>query len=285
MSISVLFGKRHEGLFRMASPSLVATAFVVAFFCSSNAQAVDSFFDVFIDLSESGQMVMQPVDSGGAFPFPPPPLDFPDIDLGVPGGATVDIEIVALSLVSSQPIIVGDPDPRDGAFQIDSFFDIAYEVNATDSTGTSTFNVDSFFDIAYSMLVIPGPPEILPNGDESRTFDTEILSMDLSGVSPIDLFGDPDFDFAIQLLPGSPSAPDGHVTVLKSPAPGGGDTFNVDSFFDVFVEISVNGGPLVSSTQDSQLRFQAQGSFTTPEPSSLLLGALASMGLLIRRKR
>ncbi len=285
MNNGVPFKKWSKGLLGMASKSLVAVVLTAGIFSSSNAQAVDSFFDVFVALSESGQVVMQTVDSG-EFPFPPPPLNFPDIETAAPGNQTIDIEIVALSLVSSSriPMNIGTPDPS-GSFQVDSFFDITYQVNATDSTGTTTNTTDSFFDIAVSMLVTPEAPVILPTGEESRGFATEILSVSLSESNPVPLSGAPDFDLAIQLTEGQATKSDGHVTVLKSPAGGGGNTYAVDSFFDVFVEISVDGGPLVSSLENSQLRFQSQNVTTiVPEPSSLLLGALASVGLLLRRK-
>ncbi len=68
-------------------------------------------------------------------------------------------------------------------FQVDSFFDISYVSNigssGLDGT-TATFQVDSFFDVFYE-IEFNNPP----GGD--RTVQTEILSMDLSGI-----FGDPD---------------------------------------------------------------------------------------------
>lgn len=63
---------------RGTSKSLVAAALLVALLSGGNARA-DSFFDIFVDLWDSGQVVMQPVNSDGAFPFPPPPLNFPDL--------------------------------------------------------------------------------------------------------------------------------------------------------------------------------------------------------------
>ena len=96
-----------------------AATLLIGILSGRNAHA-DSFFDIFVDLWDSGQVVMQPVE-GSAYPFPPPPLNFPD--LGAAGA--IDIELVSLSLRSSQPLVVSPPDPS-GQFVVDSFFDITY---------------------------------------------------------------------------------------------------------------------------------------------------------------
>ncbi|MDA1335030.1 MAG: hypothetical protein O2794_03390, partial [bacterium] len=103
-------------------------------------------------------------------------------------------------------------------------------------------------------LVLEGPV-VIKRGDEQtaptgeRTVQTEILSMDLRGISPI--LGQVRLGEA---LGGSdPQDPDdppcdprlgpgcsGGQTVLTDLGDG---TFNVDSFFDVWTELSVEGGP------------------------------------------
>lgn len=286
MNLRVPFTARKLGRFRVSSLAkrvtftfLVAATLLVGLAGSSNAQ-VDSFFDIWIDAWDSGQVVMQPVDSGGAFPFPPPPLDFPNVG----AGGAIDIEMVSLSLHSSGPSIVSPPDPTSGQFTVDSFFDIEYDITASNGNDPATHAIDSFFDIAYSMEVRPGPLQTLPTGEEQQTFDIELVSLSLTSVQPIDLTGDPDFDFAIQLVEGFDPGLDGHVTVLK--LAGGGNTFQVDSFFDIFVEISIDGGPPVSSLQDSQLRLAH--SAIVPEPSTfgmLAFGLLAALLFTKRRRK
>ena len=64
-------------------------------------------------------------------------------------------------------------------FQVDSFFDVSYAANIGSiglDGNTTTFQVDSFFDVFYE-ISFDNPP----SGGESRTVQTEILSMDLSG--------------------------------------------------------------------------------------------------------
>lgn len=280
----VPFTTRKTSLFRVSSLSspkrvtskfLVAVTLIVGLIPATTAHA-DSFFDIYVDLWNSGQVNMQPVQ--GAFPFPPPPLDFPDVGLG----GAIDIEMVSLSLQSSAPMVVSPPDPT-GNFTVDSFFDIVYDITATNGNDPPTHVVDSFFDIVYTMQVTPGQSEILPNGDESRTFDIELVSLSLSSSQPIDLTGDPDFDMAIQLREGFDPGLDGHVTVLKLAGPGG--NFQVDSFFDVFVEVSIDGGPPVGSLQNSQLRLESQNDVVVPEPSTCAMLAFGLVAFLLFAKR
>jgi len=235
---------------------------------SSHAEA-DSFFDVFVELSNTGQIEMTPADSDGAFPFPPPPLNFP---------TTIPIEMVSMSLTSSttQPMVIRPADPVTNTFIIDSFFDVYYEIDAKEPRSGATTSFDAFFDIDISMEVTPTAILLAPDGTETRSWDTEILSMDLSGTHPIELFGDPDFDLTFLAIEGHHDNTDGHVTVLKGP----GTPYQIDSFFDIFVEISVDGGATyLPSLEDSQLRLQA----SVPEPMTMTL--LAAGGIAAIRRR
>jgi hypothetical protein len=96
------------------------------------------------------------------------------------------------------------------------------------------------------------------------SWDTEIVSMSLSGNVP---------DVGPVLMQKSPTlASVGHVTVDDI----GGGLYHIDSFFDVFMELSVDGGanwiPATASTR-----------FTiVPEPAILTLLVLG--GLAVRRK-
>jgi len=265
---------------RAAARALAAVALAAALFSGNEARAnVDSFFDVFTELSANGAVVMAPVDSA-EYPFPPPPLNFPDVDL--PGAAPIDIEIVALSLASSGPVTVGPPDPSTGVFQVDSFFDIAYEINVTNGGGTVN-TIDSFFDVTYSMQVTPGEVRIDPGtGDETRSWDTEMIALSLSSSNPAGIFGDPDFDFSMRLAPGPGHKHHGHVTILKIAGGGGGGDFNVDSFFDIFLEVNANGGDFVLADEGA-LHVQSNLS-GVPEPASLALLGLGGFAILRRRR-
>ncbi len=100
-----------------------------------------------------------------------------------------------------------------GTTHVDSFFDVFVEIEIGGQGGGSA---DSFFDVFVEM-------EITDTGD--NTYATEILSM-----APIEGDG-----WILRLDPTQPAT--GSLSVFDE----GGD-YHVDSFFDVFVELSVDGG-------------------------------------------
>ena len=111
-------------------------------------------------------------------------------------------------------------------------------------------------------VILQGPVTTVVRGKGGATtgsWDTEILSMDLSG----DVGGIP---IEIRESPSLPSPGETRVEDI------GGGEFRIDSFFDVFTELSIDGGP-----------FQPQVNEATrmdlPEPG-LSLGVLSALPLL-----
>jgi hypothetical protein len=103
-------------------------------------------------------------------------------------------------------------------------------------------------------------------GNTTGTFNTEMLSMNLSGTSP---FG----PFMIRESPTLAST--GQTTVTDI----GGGLYQIDSFFDVFTELSIDGGASwMPSTGSAHVDLQS-----VPEPSVCLLGGLA-IGLLALKR-
>jgi hypothetical protein len=87
-------------------------------------------------------------------------------------------------------------------------------------------------------VTVSGPVSIVTYGkigNPTGTFQTEMISMSLSG----DVGGIP---VEVRESPSLPSAGQTTITDL------GGGQFQIDSFFDVFTEISVNGGPFEPQT-------------------------------------
>jgi PEP-CTERM motif len=143
-------------------------------------------------------------------------------------------------------------------------------------TAGGDWTVDSFFDITYRIdfQVNDGPVMeaigtgnahvvgTAPGGVEPRVFDMEMLEMNLSGEI------DPTTPF---LLRESPTESSTGVTTLTSL---GGGQYQIDSFFDIFTELSLDGGntwtPAVAQV---------------PEPSTFVLMTLAGLSALFLRRR
>jgi hypothetical protein len=102
------------------------------------------------------------------------------------------------------------------------------------------------------------------------TFDTEMLQMTLSGNSPLGPF----------MIRESPTRAS---TGKTSIADIGGGMYHIDSFFDVFTDLSIDGGNTWIPSSDS-VRVYLGG---IPEPASVLLvllGLVGAAGLIGRRR-
>jgi len=117
-------------------------------------------------------------------------------------------------------------------------------------------------------IILTGPVTVLTAGkvgNTTGTFDTEIVSMSLSGDSPMGII-------MIREDPSRSSVGSTTITDL------GGGLYHIDSFFDVFTELSPDGGnswlPSDSSTRMTLI----------PEPASLALIGLFTGGLWFTRR-
>lgn len=147
------------------------------------------------------------------------------ITAGMPAGTTIQIDPV-LDTFTNVVHIPGGNDGPGGEIQV---FDALLTMNMTGTGALGGF---------HRFIIMPVDVEIhtAPRnaGDPVQSFDAEIVS--LTG----QLFGDPDFDFLALSAGGFFGLPGpGGVTLTRTGGPG--TAFVVDSFFDVFYEVQIDG--------------------------------------------
>lgn len=183
----------------------------------------------------------------------------------------IGVEMLSMSVQPGPAVLDLGGEP----FAVDSFFDVFTMIDFSSSGaggpgagasgagepgGGEMFFVESFFDVFTELSVdggeswtahLPEVPVIVgirpiepmaPSGSSAGLFDTEIVSMSLSG----DVGGIP---VEIRQSPDLPSL--GQTTVTRV----GDGRYTIDSFFDVFTELRVEGAPGVASVAPGQLEF------------------------------
>jgi hypothetical protein len=150
------------------------------------------------------------------------------------------------------------------------------------------YRFDSFFDIFTEISPPNGPPVTLFGlgrvvftevAEATNTFTTEMLSMDLreSPTSPL----------MIRESPTKQSL--GRTTVRESPTKSG--TYQIDSFFDIFTELSLDGGltwtpASVLDNNGAIVPVPLEVSGPVPEPCTLIIWSLlGTLGIGVRSWR
>jgi hypothetical protein len=176
---------------------------------------------------------------------------------------------------SANPTLVTYSTPS-GQYRIDSFFDVFPEFQRfPEPTATE---VHSFFDIFTEIDLAPpgGAPVIrdttsqqsmrlngLPPGTPyPHVINTEMLQLDISG-------GGLPSGMRIRESPTLASL--GKTTILADTPSG---PYHIDSFFDVFTELSLDGGQTWTPS-DSAMHISGN----TPEPSSVMLALFGALAL------
>ena len=132
----------------------------------------------------------------------------------------------------------------------------ADELEQFESSLTATAVITSLqyglFDVEVP-LKLTGPVTTIVFGkadNTTGTFDTEIISMSLTG--DLSIPGGPTFPVMIQTAMDLPSPGQTTITDL------GGGQYHIDSFFDVFTEISVDGGPTILATAPARVELGSE---------------------------
>ncbi|MDD1713455.1 MAG: PEP-CTERM sorting domain-containing protein [Methanoregulaceae archaeon] len=117
-------------------------------------------------------------------------------------------------------------------------------------------------------IVLNGPVSVRTTNrmlSDTGSFQTEILSMSLTGNTP----------FGPVMIRESPTRASGGRTDITDI---GGGMYHIDSFFDVFTELSIDGGQTwVPSDTSTHM-------YLVPEPATLLLLALGGVAVMRRRR-
>jgi len=241
---------------------------------AAQAQPIESFFDVFTELS-----------IGPSYPTSPAGVHVATGDLDGDGRAdrvshtmgmgirnhhlsgVPDVRPSRLHATTGAPVLPPPPSLPPGNWAVDSFFDIFYEIELAPGGGFR----DSFFDIFVECRT-PAPP----GGVGSAM---EVLGATSS-------FVDSFFDITYRIdVPGT--GPVTH-TLHGQMAPGAhlnnfSTQFRIDSFFDVFTEISLD--PSYDPTaHPSPMRITQRSSYV-PTPASAMLLAMGGLATLGRRRR
>lgn len=155
--------------------------------------------------------------------FPVPSSRYESSNSVTYDGGAVPVEMVSLSLSGSVPQeTVSLLNLGGGLYHIDSFFDVFTELSVDGGDSTGTFATEI---VSMSLSGSGGGG----GGSGGCTFATEIVSMNLSGNAG----GMP---VLIRESPSMSSVGEHTITDL------GGGLYHIDSFFDVFTELSVDGG-------------------------------------------
>jgi hypothetical protein len=120
---------------------------------------------------------------------------------------------------------------------------------------------------------LTGPVETIvfgKTGNTTGTFDTEIIAMSLTG----SVGGIP---VEIRESPSLPSL--GRTSIGDL----GGGLYEIESFFDVYTELSVGGGPFMAMDPLPSGHYPQMT--LCPEPGTMLLAGLGLLGLLLRMRK
>ena len=223
------------------SPSQASTGQTAITDLGGGLYHIDSFFDVFTELSVDGGPWIQSTDSTRVV-LVQPGIVGGSSDLPATDGAYLSPQAVhAMYSGPDLEIVLQNVRHRALAFPMPIRAMVGNdEIETFESTlrGVGIVTMPSMgLDGVSVPVALTGPVETRVAdrlGHDTGTFQTEIVSMELSGEVPVP--GGGPMLLAIRESPALPSA--GQTTIRDL----GNGQFAIDSFFDVFTELSVDGG-------------------------------------------
>ncbi|MCX5684554.1 MAG: PEP-CTERM sorting domain-containing protein [Planctomycetota bacterium] len=175
----------------------------------------------------------------------------------------VGIVVTNVKLVPSTGVPTYVPPTTGGTITANSFFDIFTEVSVD---GGGTFTPMSASSVPSTIRITGGA-----SGGGVRSFDTEMLSLNISGGT---------LPAGVMIRESPTLASNGQHSITDLAV----GTYQIDSFFDIFTELSVDGGASWMPAQGLQGP-SAMHVVLTPEPATMTLLGLGGLVALIRRRR
>jgi hypothetical protein len=162
-------------------------------------------------------------------------------------------------------------------FEYDGLNRLTANTSSPDHTGTYEATVNAMFDldgqgavpIELTGMIDVKAFDVTAPATAPRSIETEIIAMNLTGLIVV---GGNTFNVVL-------TESDQLRSVGESFTSPNGGAFDSESFFDVFTELSINGGP-------SALTFNGSTRLSAiPEPTTCVLALLGGLGLLSFRRR
>ncbi|MBC8422525.1 hypothetical protein H8E07_00220 [bacterium] len=213
----------------MRTKAIVSVLLLSAVLATAASARIDSFFDIWTEASLVAGPPYPACCHEGA-------VGHPDAagSIVTDGGLSVALS-AATDQGSGAPLAAHLDAGPGGDFNVDSFFDITYDFTKQD------FVVDSFFDITYDFHSSTGPATLVPEVPGAPGNNPESFF----DITYVDSFFD--ITYRVEFGPGVQhdlhlhgSVPDG-LRIRSATIPP--RDFTIDSFFDIWVEVSLDGSP------------------------------------------
>ncbi|MBI1803007.1 MAG: T9SS type A sorting domain-containing protein [Ignavibacteriae bacterium] len=236
LQLNISGGSLPPGVMVRESPTLQSLGKTHVTFEDATHYKIDSFFDIFTELSVDGGATWMPATNGSAHmalqgdPKPPIVTTSPDLP-AIPSHYVSPADYhtafangIVIKDVSHEGFLHNDPPPDTGAGGSTHSFGSMVSMQVSMDGGQTFQGMSAPANVAVHLHKMSGP-----GGSPTGTFDTEMLQLDISGGS---------------LPPGvmireSPTLQSTGKTQIDADM---GGRYKINSFFDIFPEVSLDGG-------------------------------------------